>query len=260
MEWMLGIFVLAGIVAGFLAGLLGIGGGLVVVPVMFFVLSSDPAAATYAMHVALGSSLAFIVINSGIAAIMHWRLGGLRWRELGWMAPGLVIGSLAGARLADEFPTAALQRWFGIFLLVMAAYLFLQRHPPLPKADRPWLSAIAGLPIGGVASLAGVGGGVMVVPWLLARGHRAAVAVATSSACTVIVAFVGSVGYMLFASETPLPYSTGYIYWPAVAAFAVTAIFTAPLGAKTAHRIDQSKLRRGFALLVLLVGLKLLVD
>lgn len=253
------IFATAGILAGFLAGLLGIGGGLIVVPVIFFVLSLDPATAGFAMHVALGSSLAFIVINSGMAAFMHWRLGGMRWRELAWLAPGLVAGSLAGARLAEEFSTDILRRWFGGFLLFMAIYLFVQRRLPLPESDRPWSSTVAGLPIGVIASLAGVGGGVMVVPWLLARGHHAAVAVATSSACTVVVALIGAAGFMVFASESPLPYSTGYVYWPAVAAFAVTAVFTAPLGARTAHRIDQSKLRRGFALLVLVVGIELLL-
>ena len=253
------IFLLAGIAAGFLAGLLGIGGGLVVVPAIFFVLSLDPAQAEFAMHVALGSSLAFIVINSGIAAFSHWRLGGLRWREVAWLAPGLVLGSLAGARLADEFSTEILQRWFGGFLVAMAVYLFLQRRLTLPAAARPWHTAVAGLPIGGVASLAGVGGGVMVVPWMLARGYRPAVAVATSSACTLIVALVGTLGYILFASRTPLPYSTGYIYWPAVFAFAATAMFAAPFGARAAHRVDQVTLRRGFALLVLLVGLRLLL-
>lgn len=252
------VFVVAGIAAGFLAGLLGIGGGLIVVPAMFFMLSRDPVHADYAMHVALGSSLAFIVINSSISAFMHYRIGGLRWREIGWLTPGLVIGSLLGAQLADLFTTLVLQRWFGGFLVVMAIYLFVQRRPPLPKTDRPWVSTIAGLPIGTIASLAGVGGGVMVVPWMLARGHRAVVAVATSSACTVIVAIVGALGYSLLASRTPLEWSTGYIYWPAVAAFSVTAIFTAPLGAKLAHRIDQSKLRRGFALLVAIVGIRLL--
>lgn len=252
------IFLLAGLFAGFLAGLLGIGGGLVVVPVIFLVLMQDPAHAEYAMHVALGSSLAFIVINSGAAAWVHYRMGGLRWQEFYWLAPGLVLGSLLGAQLADGLSTAILQRWFGGFLIAMAIYLFLQRRPPMPKTGRPWASVIAGLPIGTIASLAGVGGGVMVVPWLLARGHRAAVAVATSSACTVVVALVGALGYVLFASRQPLPWSTGYIYWPAVLAFAATAVLMAPLGARAAHRINQKKLRRGFALLVLVVGIRLL--
>lgn len=210
------------------------------------------------MHVALGSSLAFIVINSGFAAFIHYRLGGFRWQEFAWLAPGLVIGSLLGAQLADIFSTLTLQRWFGVFLVVMAVYLFIQRRPPMPKTGRPWASAIAGLPMGTIASLAGVGGGVMVVPWLLARGHRAAVAVATSSACTVIVALVGTLGYAMLASREPMPWSSGYVYWPAVLAFAATAIFTAPLGARIAHRIDQKKLRRGFALLVFIVGVRLL--
>lgn len=259
LEYLL-LFIAFGIIAGFLAGLLGIGGGLVIVPVLFYILSQDAQHAGYAMHVALGSSLAFIVFNSGTAAIAHARLGGLRWRELGWLAPGLVLGAMAGSALADELSSQLLQRWFGGFLLLMAAYLFIQRQPPLPDTRREWISIFAGLPIGTVASLAGVGGGVMVVPWLIARGYKPAVAVATSSASTVVVALVGAGGYALFASRTPLPWSTGYIYWPAVLAFAATSVFTAPLGAKLAHRIDQARLKRGFALLLALVGLKLLLD
>jgi hypothetical protein len=251
---------LAGLAAGLLAGLLGIGGGLLVVPVLFFVLSQDSVHAAYAMHVALGSSLAFIVINSGMATLTHQRLGGVRWREVRWLAPGLIVGGLLGAAIADQLPTAWLQRWFGGFLIVMAAYLFIQRIPDLPnRMARSWKSALAGLPIGLVASLAGVGGGVMLVPWLLTRGFRTADAVGTSSACTVLVALVGTIGYAVISDPVPLDGATGYVYWPAVAAFAVTALVTAPFGARLAHRVNQRSLRRGFALLVLLVGVKLLL-
>lgn len=251
---------LAGLGAGLLAGLLGIGGGLLVVPVLFFVLSQDPVHAGYAMHVALGSSLAFIVINSGMATLTHQRLGGVRWREVGWLAPALIAGGLLGAAIADQLPTAWLQRWFGGFLIVMAAYLFIQRIPDLPnRMARSWQSAVAGLPIGMVASLAGVGGGVMLVPWFLSRGFRTADAVGTSSACTVLVALVGTIGFALISDPVPLKGATGYVYWPAVAAFAITAMVTAPFGARLAHRVNQRSLRRGFALLVLLVGIKLLL-
>ena len=261
MDWLIfGGFLLAGLLAGFLAGLLGIGGGLIVVPLLYFIFSADAQAAAHAMHLALGSSLAFIVLNSGSAAIAHARLGAVRWVEVRWLAPGLLAGSLGGAWLADQVSTDGLRIWFACFLLAMSIYLFLQR---LPEFERSWpraISLLVGLPIGGLASLAGVGGGVMVVPWLMARGIKPAHAVATSSVCTVLVAMLGAIGYILFAPSLPLSGTSGYVYWPAVLTIAATSMLLAPVGARAAHRVNQEKLKKGFALLLLLIGLRLLLD
>lgn len=253
------IFAALGVLAGFLAGLLGIGGGLVVVPSLYYWFSHDPLTAPYAMHLALGSSLAFIVLNSGAAAWMHHRLGGVQWREITWLAPGLAGGALLGAAIADELGTEFLARWFGGFLVVMSAYLFLHRRPSFHAGEKHWLSLIAGAPMGVIASLAGVGGGVMVVPWLMARGFRPAHAVGTSSFSTVIVALLGAAGYVFFAQATPVEGASGYVYWPAVFGIAISAMLFAPLGAKAAHRVNQLWLRRGFALLMLVIGIELLI-
>jgi len=252
------LFALAGLAAGFLAGLLGIGGGLIVVPLLYFHFNADPATAPNAMHLALGSSLAFIVFNSGFASWMHMRLDGVRWQEVRRLAPGLAIGSLAGAAVADWLPTEMLARFFGVFLLAMAVLMVAGRAGEVRQPPQ-WVSMIIGAPIGMLAALAGVGGGVMVVPWMLARGHRAAHAVATSSVCTVLVAALGTVGYVLFADPVPLRGATGYIYWPAVIGIGVTALLTARFGARLAHRVDQKLLRKGFALLLVIVGLRLLL-
>ncbi|HEX6928805.1 MAG TPA: sulfite exporter TauE/SafE family protein [Gammaproteobacteria bacterium] len=252
------LFAAAGLAAGFLAGLLGIGGGLVVVPLLYFHFSADPVAAPYAMHLALGSSLAFIVINSGAAAWTHMKLDGVHWREVRLLAPGLAIGSIAGAALADQLPTPVLARFFGVFMLAMAALMFF-RTPRNFHPGNHWHSAIIGLPVGIVAALAGVGGGVMVVPWLFSRGYRAAHVIATTSVCTVVVALVGTLGYTLFAEPVPLPGAFGYVHWPAVFGIAVTAFFMAQVGARLAHRVDQKMLRKGFAALLVVVGLRLLL-
>ncbi|HEX7031294.1 MAG TPA: sulfite exporter TauE/SafE family protein [Gammaproteobacteria bacterium] len=252
------MFAAAGLAAGFLAGLLGIGGGLVVVPLLYFWFSNDPVAAPYAMHLALGSSLAFIVLNSGIAAWSHAKLDGVRWAEARLLAPGLALGSLAGAALADGLPGDVLVRYFGGFLLVMAALMAFRAPRPAP-AGRSRHSAWIGIPIGVVAALAGVGGGVMVVPWLFSRGYRAAEVVATSSVCTVVVALVGVAGYLLFADPVPLPGVIGYVHWQAVLGISVTALFAAQFGVRLAHRVDQRLLRRAFAVLLVVVGLRLVM-
>lgn len=248
-----------GLVAGFLAGLLGIGGGLIVVPSLYYFFSHDPVTAPYAMHLALGSSLAFIVLNSGAAAWMHHRLGGVHWREVMWLAPGLALGALFGAALAGQLDTQTLARGFGAFLIVMALYLFAHRRPAFHAGKKHWLSLFAGVPMGAIASLAGVGGGVMVVPWLLSRGFKPAHAVGTSSFSTVIVAALGALGYMLFAETVPLQGVTGYVYWPAVIGIGFTAMLMAPLGARTAHHVNQLWLRRGFAMLMFVIGMELLL-
>ncbi|HEX7047898.1 MAG TPA: sulfite exporter TauE/SafE family protein [Gammaproteobacteria bacterium] len=253
------LFAVAGLAAGFLAGLLGIGGGLVVVPLLYFWFSGDPVAAPYAMHLALGSSLAFIVINSGMAALTHARLDGIRWAEVRLLAPGLAIGSLAGAALADLLPTNVLAGYFGIFLLLMAA-LMVFRIPRDFQGTPSRHSAWIGIPMGTLAALAGVGGGVMVVPWLFSRGYRAAHVVATSSVCTVVVAAVGVGGYLLFADPVPLPGVIGYVHWQAVLGISITALLAAQFGARLAHRVDQRLLRRGFAVLLVIVGVRLLVN
>lgn len=252
------LFALAGLAAGFLAGLLGIGGGLIVVPLLYFHFSADPLTAPYAMHLALGSSLAFIVINSGSAVFAHMRLDGVRWEEAQRLAPGLAIGSVIGAALADQLPTVALARFFGVFMLAMAMLMFF-RSPREFSGGRHWHSTVIGVPMGIVAVLAGVGGGVMVVPWLFTRGFRAAQVIATSSVCTVVVAAVGAVGYMLFAEPVPLPGVIGYVHWHAVLGIAVTAFFTAQIGARLAHRVNQKLLRKGFAVLMVIVGVRLLL-
>lgn len=251
------MFAFTGLVAGLLAGLLGIGGGLVVVPMLYFHFSANPVTAPHAMHLALGSSLAFIVINSGIAAWTHARLDGVRWREFRLLAPGLAAGGLAGAALADNLSTVALARFFGSFLLAMSAWMLFR--PAGTRRDVPEsLSYVIGLPMGTLAALAGVGGGVMVVPWLLARGHSAAHAVSTSSVCTVVVAAIGAAGYIFLAESLQLDGVTGYVHWYAVLGVAVTALLTAQIGARLAHRIDQRLLRRIFALLLAVVGARLL--
>lgn len=252
------LFAFAGIAAGFLAGLLGIGGGLVIVPLLYFWFSADPVAAPYAMHLALGSSLAFIVVNSGTAAITHARLDGVRWTEAKRLAPGLAVGSLAGAALADLLPTNVLAKYFGVFLLVMAALLLFRRRQRV-HAGRAWHSTVIGVPMGVVAALAGVGGGVMVVPWLFSRGYRAAEVIATSSVCTVVVAATGVVGYLVFAEAVPLPGVIGYVHWPAVLGVSVTALFAAQAGARLAHRVNQQLLRRSFAGLMVIVGARLVL-
>ncbi len=252
------LFLLTGIIGGFLAGLLGIGGGLVVVPALYFYFGLDPATAPYAMHLALGSSLAFVVINSGFAAFTHARMDGVLWHEVRALAPGLAAGSLLGAALADSLATESLARGFGVFMLAMAALTVFGARLQFRGGGRKWHSLVAGLPMGTVASLVGVGGGVMVVPWLLARGARAASAVASSSMCTVIVAVLGTIGYMLFAESLPVKGAVGHVHWPAVLAIAATAFPTAQIGARLAHRVPQVALRRGFAVLLVLVGLNLI--
>ncbi len=250
---------LLGLAAGVLAGLLGIGGGLIIVPVLMMLFQYqgfDPASLA---HVAIGSSLVTIIPTAIASTLAHHRKGAVDWQVFASMSPGLLAGALAGALLADQLQTLWLQRLFGVFLLAVAAQMLwgkisASRLEQLPQA---WLLSTTGAVIGVVSGLLGIGGGTMTVPMLARYGKPLARAVATSAACGLPIALAGSLGFIWFG-EQRAHYSTGYVYWPAVLAISAASMLTAPWGAVLAHSLPVHTLKRVFALLLVLVGLKLL--
>ncbi|NGP52790.1 sulfite exporter TauE/SafE family protein [Thioalkalivibrio sp. XN8] len=261
---MLLLFPAIGAVSGLLAGLFGIGGGLVIVPALnaAFVaglVAVDPA---IRMHVAIGSSLAVIVFTALSSVRAHHGYRAVLWPVVLGLAPGIVVGGLLGAALADALATRALELWFGAFVLLMAAQLALA--PRVQAAGGaglpgPGRNLAAGTGIGAVSALAGIGGGIMTVPYLAWHGVPLHQAVGTAAACTLPVALSGAVGYALAGQGAGTPaFSTGYLFWPAVLGIAVAAILTAPLGAQLAHRLPVRQLRILFAVLLVVVAADML--
>ena len=262
---MLLFFPAIGIVSGLLAGLFGVGGGLVIVPALNAVFAAGLVAIApeARMHVAIGSSLAVIVFTALSSVRAHHGYGAVLWPAVRGLAPGIIVGGLLGAWIADALATRTLEVVFGIFALLMALHIGMApKVEPEGGGTLPGLPAFlgAGTVIGSLSALGGIGGGVMTVPYLAWHGVALRIAVGTAAACTLPVALSGATGYALAGSGTELPgWSTGYLFWPAIAAIAAASMLTAPLGARLAHRLPVKSLRRLFAAFLVIVAADMLL-
>jgi uncharacterized membrane protein YfcA len=253
---------LLGIVAGTLAGLLGIGGGIVIVPALVWILHSHaeiPAASL--MQIAIGTSLATIVITSISSMIAHHRRGAVLWSIVWQLTPSIIVGALLGAIIADALPSETLRKIFAIFILLVSAQLgFLA--PPAPHRQLPGSVAtwsIAGTLIGKVSALMGIGGGSLTVPFLVWCNVSIRNAVATSAACGFPIALSGALGFIATGRHIGEAWMSGYIYWPAFIAISPATLLFAPLGAKLAHTLPVNTLKKLFAVFLAGVGVNMLI-
>lgn len=256
--WLL-LYLVLGACAGVLAGLLGIGGGLVLVAALAWLLPRQGVPADAAMHVALASSMASIVLTAASSARAHHRRGSVLWPTVAWMVPGVLLGGWLGSRIAIGLAGDALRWCVAIYCFVVAAQMLFSRTRSTGAAQvvprGPGYSA-AGTAIGALSALVGIGGGSMTVPLLVWRGVAPVRAVGTSSACGVFIGLGSALGYALQAPDDALPlaYSAGYVYLPAAIGVAATSVLAAPYGTRLAHAISGEALKRVFAVFLMLVG------
>jgi len=264
-------YLVTGVFSGLLAGLLGVGGGVVIVPMLILMFSHLGFAPQWLAHLAVGSSLATIIGTGLTSALAHHRRGAVRWELFRRLSPGIVLGAWAGAALAGFLPQQWLQRIFGIFLLYVGlrmlrpfAALF-QIGPGTPSQGSgptgPPHHWAAGSAIGVLSAIVGIGGGTLTVPYLVKTGLTMRQAVATSSACGLPIALAGAIGFMVSGWGRPglPPFSTGFVYWPAVLGILLASMPLAPLGARLAHSLPIPVLTRIFGSLLLVVAAKLLL-
>ncbi len=245
-----------GVLAGLLAGLMGVGGGLVMVPALLVLFGYQGFDSAHLAQTAVGSSLAAIVPISIASLWSHHRRGAVEWPLVGWLAPGLMLGAWSGAWLAAQMSTSWLKGVFGLFLLAVSAQMAGGFRPAEGRGGAAWWSLLpVGWLIGLVSGLVGIGGGTMTVPYLHWRGRPLPRAVATSAACGLPIALAGAAGFVHFGADVH-----GYVHWPAVAVMAPFAVLCAPLGARLTHALPVARLRRFFALVLLAVGLRLIVS
>ncbi|HEY0914338.1 MAG TPA: sulfite exporter TauE/SafE family protein [Solimonas sp.] len=256
------IYVLTGAAAGLLAGLFGIGGGMVMVPALAFVLPGQGVPPEANMQVAVATSLAVISATSVSSMLSHQKHGAVLWPVFRWMALGLVAGSVAGAFVADQLASRTLALIVGCGALAVAAQMFFDLKPkaaaPLPGPVG--LAGTGGI-IGLLSALVGIGGGSLTVPFLTWRSVDIRKAVGTSAACGLPIAWAGAVGFILSGwdrTDLPAPH-LGYVSLHGFLGLAVASVLMAPLGARLAHRLPPRQLKRGFALLLTGVGLKMLI-
>jgi uncharacterized membrane protein YfcA len=250
-----------GVLSGLLAGLFGVGGGVVVVPALIWVFTHVGMTSDWVPHLAVGTSLASILGTGGASAYAHHRRGAVRWDLVGRLAPWILLGAWLGSAIAGLLEGEWLRRIFAVFLLYVGVRMLWPRGRGVPKGP-PGTAGIglAGTGIGTLSALVGIGGGTLTVPFLARSGLDMRHAVATSAGCGLPIALAGALGFLAvgWGREGLPPGSTGFVYWPAVAAILLASMPTAPLGARLAHALPVHVLKRVFAVLVLAVAVRLM--
>ena len=255
------LFVLAllvlGSFTGFAAGLLGIGGGMLMVPFLTLLFTWRGYPLEHIVHMAIATSLATILFTSISSVRSHHKRGAVLWPVVWLLAPGILLGSLVGAQIAGRLPTFWLSVVFATFVGFSAVQMLLDRKPK-PTRQLPKGAGMfgAGGGVGFISSLVGAGGGFIAVPFMVWHNVKIHNAVATSAALGFPIAAAGTVGYILAGhGETSLPAGTvGFVYLPALVSIAVASVLTAPFGARVAHSLDTRPLKRIFAILLFLLA------
>lgn len=261
MEWIAAYLALGSLV-GFLAGLFGIGGGALMVPILttLFMMQGFPAGQV--VHLALATSMASIIATSISSLRAHHRHGAVIWPVVASLAPGVVAGTFGAALLASRASSSALAIFFTCFILYISVRMLFDLRPR-PSRELPGSLGLmaAGGGIGSVSALAAIGGGSLTVPFLVWCNVTITRAVGTSAAVGLPIALAGTAGYLAGGwGAGGLPdWSLGYIYLPAVAAISLTSVLTAPAGAAFSHRLPLHTLRRLFALFLLALSIKMAV-
>jgi len=247
---------LVGVTAGTLAGLLGVGGGIIIVPSLVWIFHTQLPASSL-MHIAIGTSLATMAITSISSIIAHHQRGAVLWSIVWQLSPGIIVGAFVGAIIADALPTEILRKIFAIFILLASAQLGLL--PPAPHRQLPGSLSLAGTVIGQISALVGIGGGSLTVPFLVWFNIPIRNAVATSAACGFPIAVSGMIGFVVTGWHINTPWMIGYIYWPAFVAITPATLLFAPLGAKLAHTLPVSNLKKLFAIFLAGIGINMLI-
>ena len=250
-----------GLVTGVLAGLMGVGGGLVIVPALTLIFTAQGFPHQYLAHAVLGTSLATIIFTSISSFRAHHKRGAVNWRIVRDITIGILVGTFCGSWVAAQLSTNFLKIFFAIFLLVVAAQMFMDFKP---KASRDMPGALGtnlmGLFIGLVSALVGIGGGSISVPFMIWCNIDTRNAIGTSAAIGFPIAIAGAAGYLVNGlGATDLPdYSLGFIYLPALLGIALLSVTTAPLGARLAHTLPVPVLKKGFAVLLVIMAARML--
>jgi uncharacterized protein len=251
-----------GAVAGLFAGLFGIGGGVVIVPILVFCLTWQGIPDQFIMHLALGTSLASIAFTAASSFWAHHRRGAVHWMMVRRITPGILTGAFLGSCLAARLSTHILKGFLVAFLYYVALQMYFNQEPKSAH-DIPGALAMfgAGNTIGVISSLVGIGGGTLSVPFMVWCNLTLHHAIGTSAAIGFPIAVAGALGYIyngLGVSGLP-QYSLGYTYLPALAGIVASSVFAAPLGVRLAHSLPVGKLKRAFALFLVLMGTRMLM-
>ncbi|TAL59076.1 MAG: sulfite exporter TauE/SafE family protein [Legionella sp.] len=256
------IYAFIGAFAGLMSGILGIGGGVVVVPGLVFLFQHSHIIPEDAiMHVAAGTSLAVMIITSQSSLRAHLKLGEVLWPVFKKLWLGIALGTIAGALLATLLSTYWLKIIFACFLFLIALKMLTDMHVAHPERFPPnWVNRLVSFLIGLKSGLLGVGGGVLIIPYLTYCGIEVRKIAPVSNLCTFTVAVVGTIAFTLtgFQEMRSVPFALGYVYWPAVLWVAIPSSLIAPWGAKLNYKLPIKQLKYGFIVILILTATKML--
>ena len=255
-------YLLVGAFVGFLAGLLGIGGGMTLVPILAALFAAQQLAPESVVHLALGTGMASIMFTGSASAREHHRHGAVDWRIVARLVPGIVAGTLMSTLASGWISQRALALAFAAIVYGGATQILLGRKPAAARTLPGTLPVVAiGMLIGIISGLVSAGGTFLTVPFMLFCGVAMHTAIGTGAAIGVPIAVVGTIGYVASGLRIGgLPdYSVGFVYLPALAALVVGSVFTAPFGARAAHRLPVPTLRRVFAALLYVLATRMLI-
>ncbi|MEH6451539.1 MAG: sulfite exporter TauE/SafE family protein [Psychromonas sp.] len=254
------IYLLVGAIAGVIAGIFGIGGGIVIVPSLIFTFSYLDFSTNVITHLAIGTSLSTIIFTSLSAIYSHSKKVSIDWSLALNLSLGMIVGALLSAVFADNIPALLLQRGFAVFAVLIALQMWFSWSP---KASLSLPSALycklIGTIIGLISGLFGIAGGSLVVPVLTLFSIKLHQAIATAAVTGFPIAIAGALGYILMGwSNSQLPeYSFGYVYLPATLGIILTSTIFAKLGVKISHNLSPTKIKKSFSILLLVVAVKL---
>lgn len=255
---------LVGALAGFISGTMGVGGGVVVVPALFFLFNHEGLIpAELSMHFAVGTSLAIMVFTSQASIRAHSDLSDILWPLYRKLVLGIVLGAFWGVFLVEFIPVGLLQLLLIAFLtVVIFRTLWSKNTNETLRFPPSWLSTLVSAFIGFISGLLGLGGGMLVIPYLAYMGVDLRKMAAVSALCTLTVALVGTLTLILMGLGKTVfpPYSTGYIYWPAVLWVAIPSCLMAPVGAKLTYRLPIKQLKYGFVAVLIISIINLMSD
>jgi uncharacterized membrane protein YfcA len=260
MEWWI-VYLLIGLFVGWFAGLLGIGGGLILVTLMVYLFTLQGFPADRIVHMALGTSITSIIFTSISSLRAHHKHGAVRWDIVRASAAGLIVGTLLGTLVADQLKSKYLAIFFVVFVYYSAVQMFVNAKPkPSRQLPGPLGLNVAAVGIGVVSALVGVGGGVMTIPLMSLCNVPMRNAIGTSAALGLPIAIAGAIGFIAtgIGKDHLPPYSVGYVYVPALIGIVLGTLVTVPWGAKMAHTMPVPRLKKIFAVILFILATKML--
>ena len=261
LEWLLAYLAL-GAVVGFFAGLLGIGGGAIMVPLLVLMFDAQGLPREEVLHLAVGTSMSTILFTSLSSIRSHQKRGSIRWDIFRGMAPGILAGGLVGSAIASVIPAGALAVGFTVVIFFAATNILLDRKPNASR-NLPGTAGLFGVGAGisAVSAVAALGGAFISVPYMLWCNVPMLQAVGTAASLGFPIAVAGSIGYVVNGLHDPAlpPLALGYVYLPALAGIVVTSMMFAPLGAAAAHNLPTRWLKRINAVLLYVLAVRMLI-